>query len=69
MLWAYWTTHRRFTGEILSSMTFGIKAVIPVEVGWPSMRTADFSPSINDVAMTEKLDSVEENREIVSIKC
>ena len=50
-------------------MTFGIKAVIPVEVGWSSMRTTDFSPSINDVAMTEKLDSVEENREIASIKC
>ena len=50
-------------------MTFGIEAVIPMEVGLLSMRTVEFSLSINDMAMTEKLDFVEENREIASIKC
>ena len=69
VLWAYRTTHRRSTGEILSSMTFGIEAVIPVEVGLSSMRIVDFSPSINDTAMIEKINFMKENREIASIKC
>lgn len=68
MLWAYRTMPRRSTGKTPFSMTFGTETVIPVEVGLSSMKTADFSLSVNDAAMIEQLVFVEENREIVSIR-
>jgi len=49
-------------------MTFGIEVVILVEVGLSSMRIVGFSLNTNDMAMTEQLDLLEENREIASIQ-
>ena len=49
-------------------MTFGIEVVIHVEVGLSSMRIVGFSLNTNDMAMTEQLDLLEENREIASIR-
>jgi len=68
VLWAYQTMPRRSTGETPFSMTFGTKAMILVEVGLLSMRTADFSSSANDAFMIDQLDFMEENREIASIR-
>lgn len=56
VLWAYKTTLGGPQMK-LPSMTFGIEAVIPVEIGLSSMKAASFSPSINDAVMTEQLDS------------
>ncbi|KAL5547018.1 hypothetical protein UlMin_006705 [Ulmus minor] len=44
VLWAYRTTSRTATGETPFSMTYGTEAVIPVEIGEPSFRTAQFDP-------------------------
>ena len=33
VLWAYWTTARTLTGEMSFNLTYGTKAIIPVEVG------------------------------------
>ena len=49
-------------------MTFGIEVVILVVVGLLSMRVVGFSLNTNDMAMTEQLDLLEENREIASIR-
>ena len=49
------------------SMTYGIEAMIPTEIGLPSMRTISFSSNENELLTVEQLDLVEENREIVSI--
>ena len=42
VLWAYRTTPRRSMGETPFSLTYGAKAVIPIEVGLSSIRVADF---------------------------
>ena len=69
MLWAYQTSSRRSTSKTPFSMTYGItEAVIPIEIGLPSMRTTSFYLNKNELLMAEQLDLVEENREILSIR-
>ena len=38
VLWSYRTTSRRSTEETPFFMTYGVEAVIPVEMGFPMMR-------------------------------
>ena len=62
VLWTYQTTHRRSTGETPSSMTYGTKAVIPLETGFPTLRTSLFAPDSNDNLLERSLDFIEEWR-------
>ena len=39
VLWTYRITLRRSTGEIPFSMSYGAEAVIPIEVGFSTLRT------------------------------
>ena len=39
VLWTYRITPRRSTGEIPFSMSYGAEAVIPIEVGFSTLRT------------------------------
>ena len=48
VLWTYRTTPRRFTGETPFSITYGVKAVIPLETGFLTSRTSSFNPKDND---------------------
>ena len=48
ILWTYRTTHRRSTGETLFSMTYGAEAVIPLETGFPTLKTSLFNLNSND---------------------
>ena len=59
-LWTYRTTPRRSTGETPFSMTFGAEAVIPLETGFPTLRTSSFTPSKNDELLEKSLDLIEE---------
>ena len=43
ILWAYRTTPRRSMGETPFSMTYGTKAVIPIEVSLSSIRVTNFT--------------------------
>ena len=63
VLWTYRTTSRKSTGEIPFSMTYGAKAVIPLENGFPMMRTSTFTSNGNDELLKKNLDLVEERRE------
>ena len=63
VLWKYRTTPRRSTGETPFSMTYGAKAVIPLEIGFPTTRTSSFNPKDNDEQLTRSLDLIEEKRE------
>ena len=63
VLWTYRTTPRRSTGETPFSMTYGTKAVIPLETGFPTSRTSSFNPRDNDEQLTKTLDLIEEKRE------
>ena len=62
VLWTYRTTPRRSTGETPFSMTYGDEAVIPLETGFPTLRTSSFNPKDNDEQLTKSL-VIEEKRE------
>ena len=63
VLWTYRTTPRKSTGETPFSMTYGAKAVILLETGFPMMRTNSFNPSENNEHLKKNLDLIEEKRE------
>ena len=63
VLWTYRTTPRKSTGETPFSMTYGAEAVIPLENGFPMMRTSTFTSYGNDELLKKSLDLVEERRE------
>ena len=44
-------------------MTYGAEAVIPLENGFPTMRTSTFTSDGNDEQPKKNLDLVEEQRE------
>ena len=48
VLWTYRTTPWKLTWETLFSMVYGAKAVIPLETGFPMLKTSSFSPSSNN---------------------
>ena len=60
VLWTYRTTPRRSTGETPFSMTYGVEVVIPLEKGFPTLRTSSFTPSSNDGLLEKSLDLIEE---------
>ena len=62
VLWTYRTTPRKSTGETPFSMTYGAEAVIPLENGFPTMRTSTFTSDGNDELPKKSLDLVEERR-------
>ena len=63
VLWMYRKTPRRLTGKTPFSMTYGVEAVIPVETGFPTLKTSSFGPSNNDELLEKSLDLIEERRE------
>ena len=63
VLWTYRTTPRKSTGDTPFSMMFGAEAVIPLENGFPMMRTSTFTSDGNDELLKKSLDLVEEWRE------
>ena len=68
VLWAYRTTPRRSTGETPFSMSYGTEAVIPIEKGFPTLRTQSFNPSNNDELLERSLDLIEERRESAMVQ-
>ena len=44
-------------------MTYGAETVIPLEIGFPTLRTSSFAPSDNDGLLEKSLDLIEEWRE------
>ncbi|RDY02419.1 Tf2-9, partial [Mucuna pruriens] len=68
VLWSYHTTPHSTTGETPFRLTYGSEAVIPVEIGEPSPRTALFDPTTNEEELRANLDLLQETREIAHIK-
>ena len=62
VLWIYRTTHRKSTEETPFSMTYGAETVIPLETGFPMLRTSSFNPSSNNELLEKRLDFIEERR-------
>ncbi|GKV48647.1 hypothetical protein SLEP1_g55446 [Rubroshorea leprosula] len=63
VLWAYRTTSRTATGQTPYHLAFGIEAVIPVEMGVPSLRVTHFDATRNEQLLRENLDFLDEIRE------
>ena len=68
VLWKYRTTPRWSTRETPFSMTYGVKAVIPLETSFPMLRTSTFTRSNNDELLGKSLDLIEERREKAMIQ-
>ena len=60
VLWTYRTTPQWSIRETLFSMTYGAKAVIPLETGFPMLRTNAFTSNSNDGLLEKSLDLIEE---------
>ena len=60
VLWTYRTTPRKSTGETPFSMTYGAEAIIPLESGFPTMRSSAFTSDGNDDLLKKNLDLIEE---------
>ena len=63
VLWMYRTTPRKSTRGTPFSMTYGAEAVIPLETGFPTLKTSSFCPSGNNELLEKSLDLIEERRE------
>ena len=63
VLWTYRITPCRLIGETLSSMAYGVEAVITLKTGFPTLRTSFFTSSNNDGLLRKSLDLIEERRE------
>ncbi|GKD23575.1 reverse transcriptase domain-containing protein [Tanacetum coccineum] len=63
VLWAHRTMIKTSSGDTLFSLTYGTKAVIPVEIGMPSLRYAEVNQAKNENRLLLNLDILEERRE------
>ncbi|KAK3004432.1 hypothetical protein RJ639_020154 [Escallonia herrerae] len=68
ILWAYNTTTRTSTGETPFSLSFGTDALIPVEIGLPSLRVVTDDPVQNEEDLRANLDLLDERREQAAVR-
>ncbi|GKB45244.1 reverse transcriptase domain-containing protein [Tanacetum coccineum] len=68
VLWAHRTMIKSSNGETPFSLTYGTEAVIPVEIGMPTFRTAKVDMGKNDEALEINLDLLKERREQAAIQ-
>ena len=68
VLWAYRTTVRTPTGETPFRLTYGIEAVIPVEVGITNTKREMFHEENNEDQLRVNLDCLDKVREKASDK-
>ena len=59
----YRTTPRRSIRETPFSIIYGAKAVIPLETGFPTLRTSSFNPSDNNEYLKKNLNLIKDKRE------
>ncbi|GJS51832.1 reverse transcriptase domain-containing protein [Tanacetum coccineum] len=68
VLWTHRTMIKSSNGETPFSLTYGTEAVIPAEIGMPTLRTAEVDLTKNDEALEINLDLIEEKREQAAIQ-
>nr|GEV00773.1 reverse transcriptase domain-containing protein [Tanacetum cinerariifolium] len=68
VLWAHRTMIKSSNRETPFSLTYWTKAVIPVEIGMPTLRTSKADMIKNDEALEINLDLLEEKREQAAIQ-
>ncbi|XP_028110276.1 uncharacterized protein LOC114308806 [Camellia sinensis] len=60
VLWAHRTMPRKFIGETPFALCFGNKAIIPLEIGLPTLFSRAFDTSCNDMMLALDIDLLEE---------
>ena len=68
VLWAYRMTSRTSTGETLFSLAYRVKAIIPVEVGIPSLWRKTYNLEENHALMCCELDLLKEKHDLVALR-
>ncbi|RVW51967.1 Transposon Tf2-8 polyprotein [Vitis vinifera] len=68
VLWAYRTTPGRPTGNTPFALAYGMDAVIPTEIGLPTIRTEVGKQDDANTELGRNLDWVDETRETASIR-
>ena len=67
MLWAYRTIARRSIGISPFGITYGMEAIIPTEIGMPTIRTS-MPEQENAELIIKDLDTVDELRELAAVR-
>ncbi|GKE53510.1 reverse transcriptase domain-containing protein, partial [Tanacetum coccineum] len=67
VLWAHRTMIKSSNGDTPFLLTYRTEAVIPAEIGMPTLRTAEVDMVQNDEALEINLDLMEEKREQATI--
>ena len=49
-------------------MTYGAEAIIPLETGFPTLKTSSFSPSSNNELLEKSVDYIKERRESAMVQ-
>ena len=60
ILQTYRSMPRRLTGETPFSMTYGVEAIVFLEIEFPTLRRSSFTPSNNNELLRKSLDLIEE---------
>nr|GEV28807.1 reverse transcriptase domain-containing protein [Tanacetum cinerariifolium] len=68
VLWAHRTMIKSSNGDTPFLLTYGRKAVIPTEIGMPTLRTTEIDMVRNDEALEINIDLFEERREQAAIR-
>ncbi|KAK3028740.1 hypothetical protein RJ639_037763 [Escallonia herrerae] len=68
ILWAYHTTTCTATCETPFNLAFGTEALIPLEIGLPSIRLIIYNPDTNDDALRGNLDLLNEKRDQAAMR-
>ena len=58
----------RSTVETPFSMTYGVETVIPLETGFPTLRTGSFTSGNNNGLLEKSLDLIKEQKENVIVQ-
>ena len=61
-------TSKTSIGEIPFSLAYGVEAMIPVEVGIPSLWGETYNPEENHALMCYELDLLEQKRDIAALR-
>ncbi|GJT11491.1 reverse transcriptase domain-containing protein [Tanacetum coccineum] len=68
VLWAHRTMIKSSNGDTPFSLTYRTKAIIPTEIGMPTIRTSEVDQVQNNEALQINLDLLEERKEEAAIR-
>ena len=68
ILWTFRTTPRNSIGETPYSLTYGVEAVIPFEVGLPTLRSEEYDQDNNELMLARDLDLAQKRRDLAMIR-